>query len=70
MYEYAQVADYVESLIRSGILVPDARLPGERALAEQYGVALGTIRRAIEELRRRGLVVTLPSKGTYVASLP
>jgi len=70
VYAHTQVADYMESLIRSGVLAPDARLPGERALAEEYRVALGTIRRAIEELRRRALVVTLPSKGTYVASLP
>ena len=37
-------------------------LPGERALAEEYGVALGTIRRAIEELTARGLVIVLPGE--------
>jgi DNA-binding GntR family transcriptional regulator len=42
-------------------------LPGERALAEEFGVALGTVRRAVQELRERGAVVTLPSKGTYIA---
>jgi GntR family transcriptional regulator len=31
-------------------------------------VALGTVRRAVQELRDRGLVVTLPAKGTYVRS--
>jgi GntR family transcriptional regulator len=46
--------------------VPGARLPGERDLAAEYQVALGTMRRAIEELRSRGLVVTLPAKGTFV----
>lgn len=45
----------------------DARLPGERDMAEEYGVAVGTIRRAIVDLRERGLVVTLPSKGTFIA---
>ncbi|TMR00143.1 GntR family transcriptional regulator [Actinomadura soli] len=34
--------------------------------SQQYGVAIGTARRAIEELRDRGLVVTLASKGTFV----
>jgi GntR family transcriptional regulator len=40
--------------------------PGERAMAEEYHVAIGTIRSAIEELRSRGLAVTYPGKGTYV----
>jgi DNA-binding GntR family transcriptional regulator len=42
-------------------------LLGERAMAEDYGVAIGTIRRAVRDLRERGIVVTLPHKGTYVA---
>jgi GntR family transcriptional regulator len=44
-----------------------ARLPAERDLAADYQVAVGTARRAVEELRQRGLVITLPAKGTYVA---
>jgi DNA-binding GntR family transcriptional regulator len=28
------------------------------------------MRRAIEELRSRGLVVTLPAKGTFVVAVP
>ncbi len=45
-----------------------SRLPGERDLAAEYRVAVGTARRAVEELRRRGLAVTLPAKGTFVKS--
>ena len=66
-YIYARVADHIEARIKAGELVPGARLPGERDLAAEYQVALGTMRRAIEELRSRGLVVTLPAKGTFVA---
>jgi GntR family transcriptional regulator len=65
-YIYARVADHIEARIKAGELVPGARLPGERDLAAEYQVALGTMRRAIEELRSRGLVVTLPAKGTFV----
>ncbi|MBG0818193.1 winged helix-turn-helix domain-containing protein [Planomonospora sp. ID82291] len=65
-YVYAAVADHVAARIDAGELRPGARLPGERALAEEYGVALGTVRRAVEELRERELVVTLPAKGTFV----
>lgn len=66
-YVYMQVADHIAARIAARDLPPGARLPGERDLAGEYGVALGTARRAIEELRDRGLVVTLPAKGTFVA---
>lgn len=65
-YVYVRVADHLAARIAAGEWPPDSMLPGERALAEEYGVALGTIRRAIDELRDRGLVTTLPAKGTFV----
>lgn len=65
-YMYAKVADHIAARIEEGDLPDGAMLPAERDMAEGYGVAVGTIRRAVDELRRRGLVVTLPSKGTYV----
>jgi DNA-binding GntR family transcriptional regulator len=65
-YIYRRVADHLAARIAAGEFPPDSMLPGERALAEAYGVALGTIRRAIEELTGRGLVVVLPAKGTFV----
>ncbi|MCX4907957.1 MULTISPECIES: winged helix-turn-helix domain-containing protein [Streptomyces] len=66
-YVYMQMADHIAARIASGELRPGARLPGERDLAEEYGVAHLTARRATRELRERGLVVTLPAKGTFVA---
>lgn len=66
-YVYAEMADHVAARIEAGEFRPGARLPNERELAEEYGVALGTVRRAIAALRERGLVVTLPIKGTFVA---
>lgn len=67
VYVYVQVADHIAGLIAAGKLKPGARLEGERELAAELGVAIGTVRRAVEELRARGLVVTLPAKGTYIA---
>ena len=69
-YVYVQVADKVEAEIRSGRLSVGARLPNERELGAQYGVAPGTARRAVAELRERGLVATLPNKGTFVLTPP
>ena len=70
VYVWQQVADHIVRRIESGELRPGARLEGERELAEQLGVAIGSVRRAIKELRERGLLVTLPAKGTYVAKPP
>lgn len=65
-YLYARMADHLEARIKAGDLTPGARLPGERDLAAEYGVAVGTARRAVQELRERGLTVTLPAKGTFI----
>lgn len=66
-YLYARLADHVAARIAAGDLRPNAMLPNEREMVDEYGVSIDTVRRAMAELRARGLVVTLPSKGTYVA---
>ena len=63
-----EVADHVAARIAAGELAPGAMLPSERDMAAEYGVAIGTVRRAVDELRARGLVVTLASKGSYIAA--
>ena len=63
---YVQVADYVAGRVVSGDLAPGARLPAERDLAEQWGVAYQTVRRAMRELRERGLVASVVGKGTFI----
>jgi GntR family transcriptional regulator len=66
VYIYVQLADHIAALIESGELRSGARLPNEGEMMEEYGVALSTVRRTLVELRDRGLVVTVPAKGTYV----
>ncbi|MPY61251.1 winged helix-turn-helix transcriptional regulator [Streptomyces spongiae] len=63
---YLQVVHHIAEEIRTGRLPVGARLPAERDLAEQYGVAVNTVRRAVRELRDQGLVITVPIKGTFV----
>lgn len=69
-YMYEKVAHHVARRIASGELLPNKPLPAERRLAEEYGVSLGTGRRATELLREWGLAVTLRSKGTFVVERP
>jgi DNA-binding GntR family transcriptional regulator len=65
-YEYVRVADDLARQIQAGEIPAGGRLPNERELADVYRVSAGTIRRAVQELRERGLVTTLPAKGTFV----
>lgn len=67
-YVYVAMADHIATRITGGDLPAGARLPAERDLAAEYGVSLGTARRATALLRERGLVVTIPVKGTFVAT--
>jgi DNA-binding GntR family transcriptional regulator len=63
---YVGVAERIERRIRAGEFGDAGRLPSTDALAEWYGVARMTIRRAQAELVSRGLVRVVSGKGTYV----
>jgi GntR family transcriptional regulator len=65
-YLYVKLADYLTDRIHDDTLPAGAMLPCERSLAIEHGVSVGTARRATHLLRDRGLVVTLPSRGTFV----
>ncbi|MGI8450249.1 MAG: winged helix-turn-helix domain-containing protein [Streptosporangiaceae bacterium] len=45
------------------------RLPAERDLARELGIAYQTLRHAMKVLRDRGLIITRQGRGTFVASL-
>lgn len=67
---YQQLADIVAGMIEAGTLAVDRPIPAESRLADEYGVARLTARRAVRELRERGLVYTVQGKGTFVAAAP
>jgi GntR family transcriptional regulator len=63
---YVQVADVIAARIADGDLVPNRPIPSETAMVQEFGIARGTARRAVELLRERGLVATVPGRGTFV----
>lgn len=65
-YVYVRVADEIEADIRRGEWAFGARLPGREKLAQRYGAAELTVRRALRVLEERGTVRVLPSSGTWV----
>ena len=63
---YAQLADVLEKRITRGEYAPDRMIPTPARLAEEYGIAQMSARRTMRELRERGLIYTVPGKGSYV----
>ena len=62
---YARIADRIAKRISSGELSIGSRLPPQRTFAFQEGIAVSTVSRVYEELRRRGLVVGEVGRGTH-----
>ncbi|MEU5591781.1 GntR family transcriptional regulator [Streptomyces sp. NPDC020298] len=65
---YWRIATQLLGELSEGTIPPGERLPGERRLAEHFGVSRETVRQALEVLRRDGLVTT-DRRGTH-ATLP
>jgi GntR family transcriptional regulator len=64
---YARVEDVLASDIADGTLPPGIRLPAEQSLIERFAVSRTTIRQAIQNLIRRGLIEIRRGTGTFVA---
>ncbi len=66
---HAQIEDWLAGEIAVGALRPGERLPTEQDLAAWFGVSRMTLRHALGELARRGLVTRAVGRkgGTFVA---
>lgn len=63
---YFQVSAQIEQAIESGHLEPGYKLTNEIALADELGLSRPTMRRAIQELVSKGLLVRKRGVGTQV----
>ncbi|MFE7626601.1 GntR family transcriptional regulator [Streptomyces sp. NPDC057509] len=68
--KYLQIADDLTAQIRSGALAAGDPVPSETTLMERYGVASGTVRKAVAELRATQLIETHHGRGSFVRSRP
>jgi DNA-binding GntR family transcriptional regulator len=66
-YVYVQAADAIAARIEAGEITH--RLPAERDLAKELGVAYQTLRHSMKVLRERGLIITRQGRGTFVSAL-
>lgn len=64
---YIQMVEMLEEKIRT--MSPNEKLQSERELTQVYGVSRITVRLAMQELEKRGLVYKKHGKGTYVSEV-
>ena len=64
---YREVRNRLSDAIRAGEWRPGEAIPIEKKLCERFGVSMGTLRKAVDELTASGLLVRQQGRGTFVA---
>ncbi|PJF41090.1 MAG: hypothetical protein CUN55_12005 [Phototrophicales bacterium] len=64
--KYVRLIESIKADIHNHILRPQQQLPNEDTLAAKYGVSRGTVRKALAELQRQGLIRIEQGRGTFV----
>lgn len=67
---YQQIAAELREAIYTRQLSPGDKLPSERELVNRFGTAHGTVRQALEVLKREGLIVSAQGRGVFVHRQP
>lgn len=65
---WMQLRDILRARITSGQLA--GRLPSERHLGQEYDLAIGTVRKALDALREEGLIYTQHGWGSFTVPQP
>jgi DNA-binding transcriptional regulator YhcF (GntR family) len=63
--KYEQIVHSIVNGIESNVIRADERLPSINEVSEQYDIARDTVEKAYKELKRRGIIVSVPGKGYY-----
>src|ERR1700761_3088698 len=64
---YAQIKDLLRSRILSGAYAPLSRMPSEHDLCVMFDVSRITVRQALGDLQKEGILFKLHGKGTFVS---
>jgi GntR family transcriptional regulator len=67
---YAALRERLKAEILGGRRKPGAKLPSESELTAQLGVSRITVRQALSDLQKEGLVIKMHGKGSFVAAPP
>jgi GntR family transcriptional regulator len=63
---YRQLADLLRGQIERGELLPNRPIPSITRLQQEYGLARGTVVKAVQLLEDEGLVFPVRGRGMYV----
>ncbi len=63
---YQQLVDQIVHKVQTGELFAGKKIPTVREMADQIGVARGTVKHAYEELERIGIIKMTRGKGTFI----
>nr|WP_174819798.1 GntR family transcriptional regulator [Ruegeria arenilitoris] len=63
---YVQIAELLIRDIAAGRLIDGERLPPERDMAAQLNVSVGTLRKSLAELEKKGMLERIQGSGNYV----
>ena len=63
---YEQIVEQIERYIAFGVYKPKEQLPSIREMASSLGINPNTVKKAYEELEKRGSIVILSTKGTFI----
>jgi GntR family transcriptional regulator len=63
---YGALAVALRARVIAGEWPPGTAIPAEQTLAAEHGVALGTMRRALELLAQQGIIERIQGRGTFV----
>ncbi|PSJ58741.1 GntR family transcriptional regulator [Kumtagia ephedrae] len=64
---YLKLKRSIEEAVRRGVLLPGDALPSERDIAAKADISRVTVRKAVQDLVRDGLLVQRHGSGTFVA---
>jgi len=64
---YQQLARQLRERIASGKIAPRQALPSIQYMVQETGLAVGTVRRAVDVLVQEGYAYTVPGRGTFAA---
>jgi GntR family transcriptional regulator len=67
---YLQISELLTRDIAAGRLIDGERLPPERDMAANLGIAVGTLRQALNTLTAQGLLHRVQGSGNYVRARP
>ncbi len=66
---YEQIYNKIIELAVSGTLAENSQLPSVRSLAKDTGVNPNTVAKAYQELERKGVIYSVPGRGSFISAL-